>query len=612
MKLNQYQLITAGLLSLTICSGLVLISTKSYADNDSATDDVNITVPVACTMSGNIATGQEHTASLSPGTYSAASGSDYENGIGTTTLTTFCNDNNGFSVYAIGFTGDTAGNNTLVGTSASNNATISTDTYTPGDTTSSWSMKVDKVTDTTTSYNPANMTIDNSFDNYHAVPSEYTRVAHYQASTGSSTTDTTLGAKLTTTYAAFISQTQPADTYQGQVKYTTVHPYMQDDSNKPVAVTPLPAEPGKIVYHKLASDAVGTMANQSKDINDENITDGATAKLFASNYSRSGYGFAGWNDRPDYSGNFYGPTEVITVPSGTEEDGLSLYAVWVPSAGSLQNSTTVTQVCENLTQASVSSNNTLASVSALTDQRDNQTYAIAKLADGKCWMIENLRLDAEYTRGSTNEALAEGYGGVFAGLADAENGEYTFNGPNEEANSLYSTDGANGTIAISGYDQGNRFPRYSNSNTTNRANNYSGSYSENVYSAGNYYTWAAAMANTDYLSDTVSSESAGTSICPRGWTLPTAGATLKDYNQLEVALGGDGSGYSRDPELLANFFKYPTNFNGSRDYWWSKSKANNESMGGTMYVEFSGYFEMLNINGDSNYDGNHIRCLVDS
>ena len=49
----------------------------------------------------------------------------------------------------------------------------------------------------------------------------------------------------------------------------------------------------------------------------------------------------------------------------------------------------------------------LSSVTALTDQRDGETYAVARLADGNCWMIENLRLDAEDTLGDTNKVLAQ-------------------------------------------------------------------------------------------------------------------------------------------------------------------------------------------------------------
>ena len=86
MKINIPTLLTGGLVGITTCTGLVLTSVTTFADNDSATDDVNITVPVACTMTGTIASGQEHTATLQPGTYSGASSSAYENGIGKTTL----------------------------------------------------------------------------------------------------------------------------------------------------------------------------------------------------------------------------------------------------------------------------------------------------------------------------------------------------------------------------------------------------------------------------------------------------------------------------------------------------------------------------------------------
>ena len=255
MKKDANIITTLSLVSITILSGIVLASSKVSAD-DSTVDTTTITVPVSFTMSGNIATGQEHSATLQPGTYSGASGSGYENGIGKTTLTTFCNDDNGFSIYAVGFTGDTmeGDNHTkLVVTSASNNDTIPTKVYEPTDTTSNWSMKVTKVDDSTQSYNPQNMTITNSFNNWHVVPDTYTKVAEYKATTGTSTTDTTLGAKVETTYAAYVSTSQPADTYIGKVKYTMVHPYTEEP------LQPQAATPGCINYFANASDAVGTI-----------------------------------------------------------------------------------------------------------------------------------------------------------------------------------------------------------------------------------------------------------------------------------------------------------------------------------------------------------------
>ena len=183
IKLTPSSIVVGILLSTTLLSARFLMSVKSYADNDTAVDNVEIIVPVSCTMTGSVQT--SHTATLNPGTYSGASGSEYENGIGKTTLTTHCNDNNGFSIYAIGYTGDTDGTNTLVG--ATTGSTIATKAYESTDTTSNWSMKVNKVDNPSggdpVTWNPNNMTIKNDFTSWHAVPSDYTQIAEYKSAT---------------------------------------------------------------------------------------------------------------------------------------------------------------------------------------------------------------------------------------------------------------------------------------------------------------------------------------------------------------------------------------------------------------------------------------------
>ena len=63
---------------------------------------------------------------------------------------------------------------------------------------------------------------DASFNQYHTVPNEYTKVAHKNSATDMDTT--TGGVTLTSTYAVYISKTQAPDTYSGQVIYTLVHP----------------------------------------------------------------------------------------------------------------------------------------------------------------------------------------------------------------------------------------------------------------------------------------------------------------------------------------------------------------------------------------------------
>lgn len=522
----------ASLLSLTLISGILLASFEASADESAHVSNVDIAVPASCEMSG---TGTLHSANVNNGTY--------QEDIGKTTLAVFCNDGGGYAIYAVGYTGEEIGgtNSTkLVGVDYA--LTIDTGVYTQGVTTASvWSMKLNKVTDTSTSYTPANLTIENGFDSYSAVPASYTKVASF-----TSTTDLTLGSKLETTYAAYVSGTQRADTYNGKVKYTLVHP-SSNVPNEPQACTA-----GKICYWPNAGNTVpDTMGDQTIDPDANEVT------LWASNFKRQGYGFAGWSMFYDYSvpNGFLGPNEDIDNTVSLEKyksEGLSLYAYWIPSAGSLQE----WNGCDDMD---------VWDVTALTDLRDNNTYAVAKLIDEKCWMIENLRLDYD---ANFTESLSQGFGGVFSGLAQPETTNFT---GSTTANTLYKSDGSGDIKGINGAtlsDIGNtnspnyRFPRYRNDNTnsdsTINANvtvaNMTGA-NQNVYSYGNYYSWAAATADTDYHG-TANQSVTTTSLCPTGWRLPQGGNKNRiisddDNDFWNLVVDGMNSGTN------------PANYNGS-------------------------------------------------
>ena len=202
---------------MTILSSFVLSSSIVSAD-DCVVDVINITVPAACTLEGIGM--NSHNATINPGTYNSE--------VGTTTLKAFCNDSNGFAIYAIGYTNNTDGNNNLVSTTLTSPVNIPTGTATSGN--SQWAMKLA----TQTSPEPAYpITIQNSFDSFHTVPDDYTLVAKRTAATDVGTNAT--GSILTTTYQVFISNTQPADTYTGKVKYVMVHP---NTHSAPVACNP--------------------------------------------------------------------------------------------------------------------------------------------------------------------------------------------------------------------------------------------------------------------------------------------------------------------------------------------------------------------------------------
>ena len=585
----------------SLISGFLLGANDSLADN-TATIDLSIGVPMACTMAGDVAS--NHTAEIENGIYRA--------GIGVTTFRAICNDHAGFSVYAIGFSDDTMGNNNLVarvGGELSPSNDIATGTATSGNL-SNWAMMLTPVAGT----NAPTIMSDNdgSFSNYHVVPASYTKVATFSSGTAGSE-----GSTFTSTYAAYIAPTQPSGVYGGKVKYSLIHP-----ANESAPPEPQPSTAGCINYFANAANAEGTMGCQSA--NDEESID-----LLASNFSREGYGFAGWSNKYDYATNtdsdlkFYGPQETITVPEGTTAHGLSLYAIWIKSQGSLQDSTKVASLCgtgpDSLTQAPTDGTANLSSVSALTDQRDNQTYAIAKLADGKCWMIENLRLEAEDSRGNnrfnpsiTNESLAQGYNPSFIGLANPESASFS---NVTVANSLYSIDGST-EKTISGDNQGRRFPRYNNFNTNQRASSIT-SANANIYSYGNYYTWAAVIADTAHYS---SGDHNVTSICPKGWRIPQGNNTNEGFGRLDIDMGGTGV-YQSTNEASNRWRSYPVNilysgalsgsrfdYLGDRGYYWSSTAYND----GYSYLLFL-YNSNLYPGATSfyKYGGSNVRCVAE-
>ena len=364
--------------------------------------------------------------------------------------------------------------------------------------------------------------------------------------------------------------------------------------------------PYTIVYNGNNFTA-GTMDDFSSELDSfyyNNIS------LFAPNYYKTGYGFAGWstdqNATVNSSSKIYGPSETITSDEFIVDENvhtINLYAVWVPANGVMQNFS-----CSSLSAGEVT---------ALSDSRDSNVYTVGKMQDGKCWMMENLRLDAE---NSIDNTKAQGYGGSFIGLADSED-SFLYN--STTANSLYSTSN------ITGNNQGNRFPRYNNNHIKIGGTNAAGvplipkpknqemDYSQPVqwYAYGNYYTWAAAIANT---TDFTTTADITTSICPSGWHLPTS----SESNTLASSFSGVNPQDSRDENLLRAYTSYPNNFIYSGyytqnqaqqygddlgEYWLATNNTYNSAY--RIYLQRGPFVYPSSDNG-SKYKGFPIRCVA--
>ena len=452
------------------------------------------------------------------------------------------------------------------------------------------------------------LTLDNGFGSYSSVPSSYTKVAHRDSGTDLGTSAE--GATLTTTYAAYIAKTQPADSYQGQVIYTLVHPASEEP------LQPQPAKPGKIVYHPNTSSVQGQMG-------DQDATNSAETTLWASNFKRTGYGFAGWNTSFDYSGTNYGPNQTITAPADVETNGLSLYAVWIKSQGTIQN----WGGCDSLAQGSTT---------ALTDERDGNTYAIAKLADGKCWTIENLRLadkdssnnDIELSSTNTHNPSLP-----ITNIYNADSSQAT------TSNHLSATTDPTTTAWCTDYNSACMGQSMlATNNTTLFTNNTSSSYdtSSNVYSYGNYYNWYSATAGHGTYSK--SSGNVSGDICPAGWHLPKGGdksqeSTNEFWQLIVTGLNGgtnpakyDNASYpyytGAEATSVSNALSsYPNNFvssgyvngssvssRGSGGLYWSSS-ANGS--GRAYFLSFNSSYVYPGTNLDLKYFGIMARCVAE-
>lgn len=129
----------------------------------------------------------------------------------------------------------------------------------------------------------------------------------------------------------------------------------------------------------------------------------------------------------------------------------------------------------------------------LTDNRGGttQTYEVAKLADGNCWMLNNLKL------GSTSGAIT---------LTPADSNV----GSNFTLPQLN-----NGSRAIIWSGTGNDYDTpYAHGPVDNDPGNY-----------GYLYNWSAATAGESRTSHSHTAGDAPNSICPKNWRLPTGNST---------------------------------------------------------------------------------------
>ena len=216
-----------------------------------------------------------------------------------------------------------------------------------------------------------------------------------------------------------------------------------------------------------------------------------------------------------------------TVAAGTYHDILTFTAIPNYKARTLSTKTTLAdidtmqemtaEICNN-TPTPTSTNDTITyylidtrgggydnNDTIFNDGLGNQkTYAVAKMADGNCWMQQNLNLTADNLSTGVSAMLTNANSNV------AEDSTYQIPSSTDPSEITWPGSGTSEVNLV--YDQ----------NTTISGLPY-----------GALYTWYAATAGTgmDSLS---TGEDAESSVCPKGWQLPTVagGAAIDSQSDL--------------------------------------------------------------------------------
>ena len=370
-----------------------------------------------------------------------------------------------------------------------------------------------------------------------------------------------------------------------------------------------------ISYNGNGADTTTNMNNVEQYTTDLESTE-KQVDLLASNFKKEGYGFAGWstdqdaaskiNNTGDDKPTIYGPNQMITVDPSTSTK-LNLYAVWVPA----ETNVTMQTFDPNSEPYASKPNGT---VIALEDERDEEVYAVAKLADGNYWMIENLRLDNEPELSTTNThnpslPLTNNYAeGTTSNFLSATSNNWCTDSDSAPCynQSKLNTNNVANTVAS---------PAFSQDFTSSAHSNLDG----NIASYSNYYNWYSATAGNGTY-DKSSGEVAG-DVCPADWILPIGNQTEANgsFSHLDVAMGGTGR-WQDSTEASNRWRSFPNNFVYS-GYWYDSSEEFRGDHGfywssTAGYTSYAYGLELYSDNispgasGNSKRNGYSVRCVA--
>jgi uncharacterized protein (TIGR02145 family) len=245
------------------------------------------------------------------------------------------------------------------------------------------------------------------------------------------------------------------------------------------------------------------------------------------------------------------------------------------------------------------------STMTLTDTRNNQDYRVRKMPDGKCWMIDNLKLatpGTALTLDHNNSNITDDQYTFVIPANPVQDASTHSNGRCDSGGTL--TNGSyltcNGTSTQSTTNSG--FAAYSDpGDTTITYISCSEGHMVDPASTtgcGYLYNWYTATAGTGTyeLDGTTGKTQAPSSICPAGWRLPKSDGTSGSGNEFAILNAkmnnpNATSGSTSDGTVYAKNWWHTGLFAGPRSgYYYS----------GFGYQGFGGYFWSSSANSSNN------------
>ena len=317
-----------------------------------------------------------------------------------------------------------------------------------------------------------------------------------------------------------------------------------------------------------------------------------------------------------------------TQVAGTYTGTVNFYAVAnsapePPTQSSCPSSPMLSTVASGINyMQDINSGNSASVLSALNagdtyqikDNRDNETYCVGKLADGKLWLLDNLALDL------TNSTVLNGMNESNTNASNTTLG-YLKNGGGTTSDKYAITGVINWTDSpsyASSYSYSDPLVNLANKAVIpTDATSTAGS-----YKVGGYYNYCAASAGSycygNSISEGAPSGNATEDICPKGWRLPT-GDTSGEYSALANAIYGSTDSTS-DSTAYANYrsaLRLPlsgyfhlgsTSDQDSLGFWGSSTRDDND----IMYGLYAGTSAISPADRGFRSDGWSVRCVLGS